>query len=66
MSTESKAVREWARAHGFTVGDRGRFSRQVLDAYAAAHGAGAVERAAAAPVVEARESVTVDGQEVPF
>lgn len=66
MSKESKAVREWARAHGFTVGDRGRFSRQVLDAYAAAHGGQVVERAVATPEVEVRESVTVDGQEVPF
>ena len=28
-----KAVREWARANGFDVGDKGRISDDVLDAY---------------------------------
>lgn len=30
----SRAVREWARANGFTVPDRGRLSAAVLEAYA--------------------------------
>ena len=29
------AVREWARAHGHQVSDRGRVPKHVLDAYAA-------------------------------
>jgi len=28
-------VREWARANGFTVSDRGRVSQEVMDAYEA-------------------------------
>lgn len=36
-STDSAAVREWARANGHTVSERGRISRAVMDAYAAAH-----------------------------
>lgn len=32
-----QAKREWARAHGFAVNDRGRLSAQVLQAYDAAH-----------------------------
>lgn len=30
-------IRAWARAHGFQVSDRGRISREVVDAYEAAH-----------------------------
>jgi hypothetical protein len=30
-------IREWARENGFTVNDRGRLSREVVDAYEAAH-----------------------------
>jgi len=30
------AIREWARANGFTVGDRGRIPSPVIDAYNAA------------------------------
>lgn len=30
------AVREWARANGFTVGDRGRIKAEILEAYDAA------------------------------
>jgi hypothetical protein len=30
-------MREWARANGYTVNDRGRLSREVVDAYEAAH-----------------------------
>lgn len=33
---EMTALREWARAHGFKVGDRGRISKEVREAYAAA------------------------------
>jgi len=32
-----QAVREWARANGHTVSDRGRVSQQIQDAYNAAH-----------------------------
>lgn len=31
------AVREWGRQNGFKVSDRGRVSRELQDAYAAAH-----------------------------
>ena len=31
--TDSSAVREWARANGHTVSERGRISAQVMDAY---------------------------------
>lgn len=31
------AIREWARAHGHTVSDRGRLSSKVTAAYNAAH-----------------------------
>jgi hypothetical protein len=31
-------VRAWARENGITIADRGRLPRDVLDAYAAAHG----------------------------
>lgn len=34
---EVRAVREWARRHGYDVGERGRLSAAVLAAYAAAH-----------------------------
>ncbi|MBC9956380.1 Lsr2 family protein [Yimella sp. cx-51] len=30
-------VREWGRANGFSVSERGRVSREVQEAYAAAH-----------------------------
>ncbi len=30
-------IREWGRANGYQVSDRGRVSREVQDAYAAAH-----------------------------
>ena len=32
-----QAVREWARANGHTVSDRGRVSQQIQDAYNSAH-----------------------------
>ena len=31
------AIREWARANGHTVSDRGRISQEIRDAYAAAN-----------------------------
>lgn len=35
-SADTKAVREWARANGYDVSDRGRIPADVMDAYAAA------------------------------
>lgn len=32
-ATNTTAVREWARANGFDVSDRGRISREVQEAY---------------------------------
>jgi hypothetical protein len=32
---DTAAVREWARAHGYTVSDRGRIPRRILDAFTA-------------------------------
>jgi nucleoid-associated protein Lsr2 len=32
---DAAAVREWARAHGYAVSDRGRISRQVVEAFTA-------------------------------
>jgi hypothetical protein len=34
--TDAGAVREWARANGYEVSERGRVSRKVREAYAAA------------------------------
>lgn len=34
---ELNAMREWGRANGFKVSDRGRVSREVQEAYADAH-----------------------------
>ena len=31
------AIREWARAQGYQVSDRGRISANIMDAYNAAH-----------------------------
>ncbi|MEO5534082.1 MAG: Lsr2 family protein [Pseudolysinimonas sp.] len=36
-SGELAAIRSWAQSHGFTVGDRGRISAEVRDAYERAH-----------------------------
>ena len=33
---ETAAIREWARAHGHKVNDRGRISKSVIEAYQAA------------------------------
>lgn len=37
-STELARIREWARANGHEVSDRGRISQKVRDAYAKANG----------------------------
>lgn len=34
---DTKAVREWAKANGYDVSERGRVSAEVQQAYAAAH-----------------------------
>ncbi|MGF7238574.1 MAG: histone-like nucleoid-structuring protein Lsr2 [Frankia sp.] len=36
-SDETSAIREWARANGHTVSDRGRIAATVVDAYRKAH-----------------------------
>jgi len=36
-ATSTSVIRLWARAQGLTVGERGRLSPQVLDAYATGH-----------------------------
>jgi Lsr2 len=41
---EVSAIRAWAKANGYdTVGDRGRISTEIRDAYEAQNGAGASE-----------------------
>ncbi len=35
--TDMKALRDWAREHGYTVSERGRVPTEVRDAYTAAH-----------------------------
>jgi hypothetical protein len=32
---DTAAVREWARGHGFTVSDRGRIPRRIMEAFTA-------------------------------
>jgi hypothetical protein len=34
---QTNDIRDWARANGYTVNDRGRLSRDVVAAYEAAH-----------------------------
>jgi hypothetical protein len=34
---QTKAIKEWAKANGHQVSDRGRIAQKVLDAYEAAH-----------------------------
>ena len=34
---QTKAIKEWARANGHKVADRGRISQSVIEAYEAAH-----------------------------
>ena len=36
-ASDLAAIREWARAQGYTVADRGRISAEITDAYNAAH-----------------------------
>lgn len=36
-SSDATVMREWARANGFTVSDRGRISAEIRAAYEAAH-----------------------------
>ena len=36
-ASDLAAIREWARAQGFAVSDRGRISANITDAYNAAH-----------------------------
>ena len=36
-SGETKIIREWARANGYDVSDRGRIPADIMDAYAAAN-----------------------------
>jgi hypothetical protein len=36
-SGELAAIRSWAQGHGYAVGDRGRISAEVRDAYERAH-----------------------------
>lgn len=36
-ASESAAIREWAKAQGLSVSERGRVSAEVRDAYRAAH-----------------------------
>ena len=36
-ASDVAAIREWARAQGFAVSDRGRISANIMDAYNAAH-----------------------------
>lgn len=35
-SDETKRIREWAQANGYEIGDRGRISAEIREAYAAA------------------------------
>lgn len=34
---ELQKIREWAKENGYKVSDRGRISKEVMEAYAAAH-----------------------------
>lgn len=36
-NSEAGKVREWARANGYTVSDRGRIPAEIAEAYAKAH-----------------------------
>lgn len=36
-TANTKAIREWARANGYNVSDRGRIPAEIMDAYAAAN-----------------------------
>nr|WP_306461812.1 histone-like nucleoid-structuring protein Lsr2 [Microbacterium sp. ZXX196] len=47
--TSVAGMREWARANGFSIGDRGRISKEIQEAYVAAHARGG--ESAAVPTV---------------
>lgn len=34
---QTKAIKDWAKANGYQISDRGRIAQRVLDAYEAAH-----------------------------
>lgn len=55
------AVREWAKANGFTIGDRGRIKAEILEAYDKAQILTAVEvdKIAEQDVTETREPLDV-------
>jgi hypothetical protein len=36
-SSDTVAIRAWAKENGYKVSERGRISREVMEAYAAAH-----------------------------
>jgi hypothetical protein len=36
-ASDTTKVREWAKANGYSVSDRGRISQEIRDAYDAAH-----------------------------
>lgn len=36
-STRLAKIREWAKDNGYSIGDRGRVSKEIVDAYDAAH-----------------------------
>ena len=36
---ETTKIRDWAKAHGYTIGDRGRIKAEIMDAYFAAQNA---------------------------
>lgn len=43
-SEETQKIREWARAHGHEVSDRGRIPQKITDAYSAAQVQEAAEK----------------------
>lgn len=67
-ASEIAKVRRWARDNGHVVGDRGRISRKVVDAYNVAVGAEAVDRSgrqgAAVTTIEAIERLKVSANRV--
>ncbi|HLS03575.1 MAG TPA: Lsr2 family protein [Actinomycetales bacterium] len=38
VSSNSATIREWARANGYTVNERGRLPKEIVDAFEAANG----------------------------
>lgn len=47
--TEARAMREWARANGYALSDRGRIPAAVVEAYRGGAGSAPGEQAATAP-----------------